>query len=415
MSDAIKKYGRDTLRLIRERGLPLLPGGLGAPIQSYLQEFQEIFLESRPPRLVLVGSSGAGKSAVVNAILGRPALPSPEKGRRSAASWHTVGGETGALDVLEARLEGPGKGEGPLRPSLRRALLLPCPDVVLYVANAVDAARDLSGESGQLEAMMAHIEETHHALPPLFLVVTHADEVPPVGGAGDSYAHAEKIDNIDAAVGELERSLANSPRTDPVVSIAVSSRLNFEEGLIASDSRWQIDQLVDALVDRLPRSTHMELARAAGLKQLQRQIARRLGQTTASLAAGIAATPIPLADLPILTSLQTAMLMAIGYISGRSMKARSVAEFMSAMGVNVGVGFAARQMARQLGKLLPVAGSVVSSAVAYATTAGLAHAAVAYFIDERSAREARDIFRRERDRHRREGKPPADGADGSKH
>jgi uncharacterized protein (DUF697 family) len=397
MPDVLKKYGRDTLRLVRERGLPLLPGGLGTPIQSYLQEFQEIFLESRPPRIAVVGAPGAGKSSLVNAILGRPVLSVPEKARRSGAAWHSVGGETGTLDVLEARLTERGSEESvTLRPALRRALLLPCPDAILYLADAADPARDLSFEVAQLEALLAHIEETHHVLPPLFLVVTKADEVPPQDGGGALFENDQKLDNIDLAVAELERSLATSPRTDPVVAMAVATQMDFELGGLGGDRRWQVDQLVDTLVDRLPRTTHMELARAAGLKQLQQRLARRLGQTTASLSAGIAATPIPLADLPILTSLQTAMLMGIGYISGRSMKARSVAEFMSAMGVNVGVGFAARQMARQLGKLLPVAGSVVSSAVAYATTAGLAHAAVAYFIDERSAREARAIFQRER-------------------
>jgi uncharacterized protein (DUF697 family) len=72
---------------------------------------------------------------------------------------------------------------------------------------------------------------------------------------------------------------------------------------------------------------------------------------------------------------------------------RSAAEFLGALGVNVGAAFAFREAARALVKFVaPGAGTLVSSAVAYAGTVSVGKAAAAYFIEGVSLEKAKRVF-----------------------
>jgi uncharacterized protein (DUF697 family) len=67
--------------------------------------------------------------------------------------------------------------------------------------------------------------------------------------------------------------------------------------------------------------------------------------------------------------------------------------------VNVGAGFALRELARGLSKwLLPGGGSLVSAGVAYWGTYGLGQAAVAYYIENQPIEAARKLLEQSRDR-----------------
>ena len=112
------------------------------------------------------------------------------------------------------------------------------------------------------------------------------------------------------------------------------------------------------------------------------------------MCAAVAAQPIPLADFPILTSLQAAMVASIIHVSGREMNAKRAAEFLAAVGANIGTGLVLREGARAAAKLIPVWGSAISSGVAGAGTYAIGRAAVAFFIDGVSIADARGIFRR---------------------
>jgi uncharacterized protein (DUF697 family) len=105
------------------------------------------------------------------------------------------------------------------------------------------------------------------------------------------------------------------------------------------------------------------------------------------------------ADIVSITSAQTTLVLAIGYVSGRKLSVGVVAEFLAALGANVGAAFACREAARAIGKLVaPVAGTVASSAIAYAGTVSIGKAATAHFVDGVSAEVTRKIFVRTRAR-----------------
>jgi uncharacterized protein (DUF697 family) len=131
---------------------------------------------------------------------------------------------------------------------------------------------------------------------------------------------------------------------------------------------------------------------------VQKELGHKLTLSVASLCAGIAATPIPVADIIPLTSLQVMLVIGIGYVAGRTLTVKSAAEVLTALGVNVGAALALREAARALIKFVfPGGGSPISAGVAFAGTAGIGKAAVAYFIEGASAEEARRVYQSSRD------------------
>jgi uncharacterized protein (DUF697 family) len=106
--------------------------------------------------------------------------------------------------------------------------------------------------------------------------------------------------------------------------------------------------------------------------------------------------PIPLADFPLLTTMQMGMVAGIIHVSGRKVGPRAAMEFIAALGANIGAGMVLREGSRALLKFVPVFGNAVSAGIAGAGTYAIGRAATAYFIEGVSLRRARDLFRSDR-------------------
>jgi len=125
---------------------------------------------------------------------------------------------------------------------------------------------------------------------------------------------------------------------------------------------------------------------------VKHQAATSVINACVTLCTAIGTEPIPLADFPILTSLQVSMVAAIIYISGKKVSRKMAVEFIAAIGANVGTGLLLREGARALLKLFPVWGNAISGAIAGAGTYAVGRSAAAYFIAGGSIREAKKIF-----------------------
>jgi len=102
------------------------------------------------------------------------------------------------------------------------------------------------------------------------------------------------------------------------------------------------------LTREVPNEARIEMTRISGDRDSQREVAQLLVKSTSAICAAIGAQPIPLADLPILTTLQLVMVSGIMYLSGRERSLRAATEFVGAIGANVGVGMLFREGARAL-------------------------------------------------------------------
>ena len=155
-------------------------------------------------------------------------------------------------------------------------------------------------------------------------------------------------------------------------------------------------RLMALLAQELPNEARVEMIRISRDRQAQEQIAQVLVKSTSAICTAVGAQPIPLADLPILTTLQLVMVSGIMYIAGRERSLRAATEFVAALGVNVGAGMVLREGARAVLKFFPGWGNVVCGMVAGAGTYALGRAAIVYFLEGVTLKDARRIYLKSR-------------------
>lgn len=124
-------------------------------------------------------------------------------------------------------------------------------------------------------------------------------------------------------------------------------------------------------------------------KAMQRQERKKradsiINRYTAT-ASTVAASPIPFSDIAILLPTQAAMIVHISSIYDLELSLESAKKLSLAFGAVVGVGFAARAVAANLVKIIPVVGSVaggvINAGVAGTITKLMGEAYIAYLDD----------------------------------
>lgn len=393
----------DLVELLTEY-LNKLPYPMDKQVAQMLGELKEIILEARQPRLVLFGRRGAGKSSFINAVLGEErATVGDVRAQTGRCRWETIESERNELRILDTR--GIGESTRPVEDSdaetpldeILQAVRVEQPDAVLFLCKASEVGARLDEDIAALEALRQAVHKQYQYNIPVIGLVTKIDELAP--GAGSvNLENPKKKANVDEAVAILQAKL---PVGSPV--FPTCTYLEFEEGSIAYDRRWGLEPVLQYLLDVLPNSALLQMARAAQFKAAQKKVAMKLVNLAAGLAGAVGITPIPLADMPFITGIQIAMVTGIGYISGRRLDKQSAAEFMAALGVNAGLAWGAREAARMLVRVIfPGAGSAVSGAVASAGTMALGRAAVAYFIEMQPIEQVRESLKRAQDEQKKD-------------
>ncbi|EDY20801.1 conserved hypothetical protein [Chthoniobacter flavus Ellin428] len=336
-----------------------LPAGLQQPILREITPIKTLFLMQRPPRLVLVGPNGAGKAELLATLFGDEVFR-PGEENLSDGHWQTIDRTgRGSLRLLDARRPAS-------LPLLREVLTQEPPDLFIFARSAGPIGDSLSADLDHAVQLLPVVTPREGAVPKLMGLLLPGD-----GG------------EIEAARQELHAVLHTRPE--------LSARM---AGTLALFGDPVGQRLAELIAIELPPAAQLEMARLSSNRALQKQIAQVVIKSVTAICTAIGAQPIPLADFPILTSLQATMVAGIMHISGREMSARLAAEFMTAVGANVGLGLALREGARAAVKFLPGWGNAISGAVAGAGTYSIGHAAVSYFIEGVSLKDARSVFKR---------------------
>jgi uncharacterized protein (DUF697 family) len=160
-----------------------------------------------------------------------------------------------------------------------------------------------------------------------------------------------------------------------------------------------------SLAQELPNEAKIEMIRISRDREAQHHVAQILVKSTTAICTAVGAQPIPLADMPILTTLQLVMVSGIMYVSGRERSLRAATEFVGALGANVGVGMLLREGARAILKFFPGWGNVICGMVAGAGTYAIGRAASAFFIEGVSLKDARRTYLRSRKKRPRPSLP----------
>ena len=396
-----------TISELAEQAIDRIPESQGRSTKNELLILKELLMDARPPKLMILGRRGAGKSSLINAIFGEPmAAVGSVLSETGRPTWYSYSGPRGEMKILDTR----GLGDR-TRPEaanfqdaldeIRSALVDEWPDAILFLCKAKDVDSHIAQDVANIEAVRAFIAEKHRYEAPVVAVVTQVDELDPKR-VEPPYENETKRRNIETAVRAIQEALAERGIALARV-IPVSTYAEYEGARRVYDNYWNIEELVDYLVEVLPRSAQVQMARLAQLRVVQQKLARKMTAAASAVAGAIAAAPIPLADILPITALQIGLISGIAYVSGREMSKKAAREFLVALGANVGVAFALREGARALAKVVfPGGGSAISAGVAFAGTWGLGEAAIAYFIEQRPIEEARERFKRKKKEKERE-------------
>jgi len=324
-----------------EKLLARLPGPIRKPVEREWRPLQELFLRRRAPRLLVIGEPGAAAETWF-----RETFQVDQGGIEAVPGlWRTYR-HRGALEFAIAENE----------ETAREAILSAPPDLILYVA-------------GKEPANLAALCNLH---------------------AFDQERYFRSVPIV--AVG---------PQALPLQE-AFQHEIALRSALATALEATQREAILSAIALSLPLEARLEFARVSGEKAAQIEIAALLTRSATAVCTAIGTQPIPLADLPILTSLQVLMVAGIIHATGREWSGRLARDFLAALGANIGVGFLLREGVRAASKLLPGWGNAISGAVAGAGTYAIGRAASAYFIEGMPMAEARRRFKF----FKRKNKPP---------
>ncbi|QEW04633.1 GTPase family protein [Microbacterium lushaniae] len=303
--------------------------------------------------LAIIGSSGVGKSSLVNAVFGRDwakvgtGLPVTRGVQyyhdESLGIWDVEGFEIGSKLSPAVQLRGHLKiiSERPANEQI---------SVVWYCVNASSARLQ------QPEIDM--IRELDAQGLPVVLVLTKVDWTKnPITGKRDvAHALKEFVEWLEQPVDERGEPLAIP--YERVILTSTTDRHGKGKG-------HGLGELVAETLALSPENDQDAFRIAQRLNlPWKRELARPVITAAATAAAAAAAVPIPVADAVALAPIQLGMMGRIAAIYDLEMKTMMSAGAIAQLGVQ----FTGQALARSAFKFIPGAGSVIGASVAFALT-----------------------------------------------
>lgn len=408
LPDAIPQKTRDMLKdtILGDKDLERLMEGIDS---------------HRPPRIFLIGRTGVGKSSLINALCDSyvASVSDTRSCTDSAQIYNCMDGDRILMEICDTR--GIAESES-LDDSISAEEMLIkqinefSPDVAIFLLNCTHRD-DVNTDVQFLKKLAKSYAEVNSMRLPIVVVVNKCDQMAPARELEAKQYSQRKINNIKEVVqyykGIIVKAGLKIDNIIPVSSlidwqtpdgmeIGVEEidnlpKYDIENLQIAFDGRYQIEELRDILEEAIQDfEAQMGLRMATRLTEVVNRIAKHLNNIFTSIAAGVAATPIPISDIYVLLILQAVLVSLIASLSGRDISLDTAREFIFSMGGVAGLGYAFKLLAQQVSKVLntmwPGAGSAVSSGIAALGTSAIGKAAIAYYINGNTLEDSKKVF-----------------------
>ena len=359
-----------------ERLAGRLPSKIRKAVLNELTPLKQLFLQQRPPRFLFAGSAKVPARKIISALFGSAEFVAPNTAAPLCRWFDVDFPERGKISIIDAR-----GVDDSAAIHVRDELKYRAADIIFFIRDERIVQEMEKRELGELNSYLSW-NETLETDRKIIEIIVPPYEKHDLGATRDEHA--------------LESSLVKpGVFLETLRLIPVDNNQGFE--LPPAEAR----RLMSILARELPNEARMEMIRISRDQEAQREVAQLLVKSTTAVSAAIGAQPIPLADLPILTSLQLTMISGIMYVSGRERSLRAAAEFAGALGANVGAAMLLREGARAILKFFPGWGNVVCGLVAGSGTYAIGRAATAFFIEGVSLKDARRTYLANRKRRQR--------------
>jgi uncharacterized protein (DUF697 family)/predicted GTPase len=323
---------------------------------------------------ILVGKPQAGKSSIVRAITGvAPDIVGQgyQPHTRHTERYSFPDAELPLLVFTDTVGLGDGQSEtsevvqellGTVELDKRQA------KVMILTVKINDFATDT------LRTIAQSIRSRHPEIPCLLAVTCLHEAYPDV--QMDHPAYPPEIAEVDRAFAQIRQDFAGLFDRAILVDFTLE-----EDGY--TEVFYGLEKLMEDLSGLLPKAEAKAMQQLLSdrdtdqIGNIYRTTARRYIAPFAIMAGALAAVPLPLATMPVLTAVQVSMVGLLGRLYGQQLTPSQAGGVVSA----IAGGFIAQAIGRELVKFIPGFGAVIAASWATAYTVSLGEAAVVYFGD----------------------------------
>ncbi|CAA9568885.1 FIG00572419: hypothetical protein [uncultured Synechococcales cyanobacterium] len=380
-------------RLFQRFRLKLAPGLLLKPWQQKIvslthwfrideaeisQVLEEVRLALPTTEVLLIGKPQTGKSSIIRGLTGISAEIVGQGFRPHTAHTQRYNYPTGELPLLvftDTVGLGEGVGELAVIQELTGELQSQPSGVSTNAKVLVVTVKINDFATDALWQIVAQIRRRHPEVPCLLAVTCLHEIYPPEVTQHPVYPPS--YPDLIRAFSEIKERFGKLCDSAVLIDFTLE-----EDGY--TPVFYGLEHFVATLADLLPQAEsqaiHQLLQESeAGFQigQLYREAGRRYIAPFAIMAGTLAAVPLPLATMPVLTALQVTLVSLLGRVYGQVLTPSQAGGVASA----IAGGFMAQLVGRELVKFIPGFGSVIAASWAAAYTWALGEGACVYFGD----------------------------------